>query len=304
MPQYLQNVVGLTPTAAGLTLIIFMIALNISAGMSGYMLGRMVHYKLLPMIGLTIAICAILVLAWNVDRLSLIWFEVLLVVIGFGFGGMPGLTQVVVQNSVERHQLGISVGTMTFMRNLLATFMVAVFGAIVAGFAIKRPARRARRRAGAGRGAGGGSLPAGVLRDRGDHDGGADRHHPDRGKAAAVGRDEVSRWTPRPLRPSRSNKPLTHKDLRLFVIGAMLPVFIGSIDNTILASALPTIGRDFDDVHNLPWLITIFLLASTAGMPLYGKIADIHGRRLTLCVAIAIHMAGSLVCALAPSMSC
>ena len=41
------------------------------------------------------------------------------------------------QNSVERHQLGISVGTMTFMRNLLATFMIAMFGAIVAGFAIK-----------------------------------------------------------------------------------------------------------------------------------------------------------------------
>jgi len=50
---------------------------------------------------------------------------------------MPGLTQVVVQNSVERHQLGISVGTMTFTRNLLATFMVAMFGAIVAGFAIQ-----------------------------------------------------------------------------------------------------------------------------------------------------------------------
>ena len=89
------------------------------------------------MIGLAIAICAILVLAWNVDSVSLIWFEVLLVVIGFGFGAMPSLTQVVVQNSVERHQLGISVGTMTFTRNLLATFMVAVFGAIVAGFAIR-----------------------------------------------------------------------------------------------------------------------------------------------------------------------
>lgn len=137
MPQYLQNVAGLTPTAAGLTLVIFMIALNISAGTSGYLLGRVVHYKLWPMIGLVLAICAILVLAWNVDRVSLFWFEVLLVVIGLGFGAMPGLSQVVVQNSVERHQLGISVGTMTFTRNLLATFMVAVFGAIVAGFAIR-----------------------------------------------------------------------------------------------------------------------------------------------------------------------
>ena len=98
-------------------------------------------------------------------------------------------------------------------------------------------------------------------------------------------------------------RPLTHKDLRLFVIGSMLPVLIGAMDNTILASALPTIGRDFNDVHNLPWLITVFLLASTAGMPLYGKIADIHGRRLTLAIAIMIHIAGSLICALAPSMA-
>jgi MFS family permease len=140
LPQYLQNVTGLTPTSAGLTLITFMIALNISAGASGYVLGRVVHYKMLPAAGLAVAICAILVLAWKVDSVSLIWFEVLLVVIGLGFGAMPGLTQVVVQNSVERHQLGISVGTMTFTRNLLATFMVAAFGAIVAGFAIKAAA--------------------------------------------------------------------------------------------------------------------------------------------------------------------
>ncbi len=98
-------------------------------------------------------------------------------------------------------------------------------------------------------------------------------------------------------------KPLTHKDLRLLVIGALLPVLIGSMDNTILASALPTIGRDLNDVHNLPWLITVFLLASTACMPLYGKIADIYGRRLTLCAALAIHLLGSVICALSDSMT-
>jgi MFS family permease len=97
-------------------------------------------------------------------------------------------------------------------------------------------------------------------------------------------------------------KPLTHKETRLIVFGVLLPLFMGSIDNTILATALPTIGRDFGDVHGLPWLITIYLLAATAAMPLYGKVADIHGRRFTLYIAIAIHMAGSLVCAFAPSM--
>src|SRR5215467_13321277 len=95
---------------------------------------------------------------------------------------------------------------------------------------------------------------------------------------------------------------LSHKETRLIVFGVLLPLFMGSIDNTILASALPTIGHDFGDVRGLPWLITIYLLAATAAMPLYGKVADIHGRRFALYVAIALHMAGSLVCALAPTM--
>jgi MFS family permease len=137
MPQYLQNVIGLTPTSAGLTLVIFMIALNVSAGAAGHVVGRVVHYKALPMAGLAVSISALLVLAWNVNSVSLLWFEILLVVIGLGFGAMTSITQVVVQNSVERHQLGIAVGTMTFSRNLLATLMVAVFGAIVSGFAIQ-----------------------------------------------------------------------------------------------------------------------------------------------------------------------
>jgi EmrB/QacA subfamily drug resistance transporter len=95
---------------------------------------------------------------------------------------------------------------------------------------------------------------------------------------------------------------LTHRDARAIVFGVLLPVFMGSLDTTILASALPTIGRELGNVHALPWLITAYLIASTAVIPLYGKVSDIRGRRLTLAVAIAIYMAGSVVCALAPDM--
>src|SRR2546430_9219947 len=97
-------------------------------------------------------------------------------------------------------------------------------------------------------------------------------------------------------------KALTHRQTLLLVLGMLLPTFMGSLDQTILATALPTIGRDFDDLHSVPWLITAYLLASTAIIPLYGKIADIHGRRFTLRIAIATYMAGSLACALAPNM--
>ena len=96
--------------------------------------------------------------------------------------------------------------------------------------------------------------------------------------------------------------PLTHREAQQIVWGILLPVFMGSLDSTILASALPTIGRDLGDVHLLPWLITAYLIASTAVTPLYGKISDIHGRRRTVIAALTIHMAGSLICALAPNL--
>ncbi|HEX2216615.1 MAG TPA: MFS transporter [Xanthobacteraceae bacterium] len=95
--------------------------------------------------------------------------------------------------------------------------------------------------------------------------------------------------------------PLSHEERRLIVLGTLLPVFLGSLDQTILASALPTIGREIGHAADLPWLITAYLLAATAATPLYGKISDIRGRRFTLCIAIVLYMAGSLICALAPN---
>jgi predicted MFS family arabinose efflux permease len=132
LPTYLQSVVGLSPTNAGLSLMVLMIALNVSAGVSGVILGRMHHYKALPIAGLMLSIASTAALATWVESLDLLSFEVLLILIGIGFGPAPGLAQVALQNNVARHQLGISVGTMNFTRNLLATMLVATFGAIVA----------------------------------------------------------------------------------------------------------------------------------------------------------------------------
>ena len=96
--------------------------------------------------------------------------------------------------------------------------------------------------------------------------------------------------------------PRPHAQTQRIVFGVLLPVFLGSLDSTILASALPTIGRDLGDIHLLPWLITAYLIASTAVTPLYGKISDISGRRVTLMAAITTYLAGSLVRMLAPNL--
>jgi len=131
LPSYLQTVVGLNPTDAGLSLMVIMVTLNISAGLAGQVLCRVTHYKALPVVGLVVTIAAVLTLGWRAESLDLWGFEILLVLIGAGFGPLPSLTQVAVQNTVARHQLGISMGAMNFGRSLLSTILVAAFGAIV-----------------------------------------------------------------------------------------------------------------------------------------------------------------------------
>ncbi len=102
--------------------------------------------------------------------------------------------------------------------------------------------------------------------------------------------------------PPRFAPPLTHAQVRQVIFGIGLAMFLAALNQTIVATALPTIGRDFGDFENLPWLITAFLLTSTAVAPLYGKLSDIHGRRSMMIVGISLFTAGSVVCGVAPNM--
>src|SRR5664280_2094945 len=104
-----------------------------------------------------------------------------------------------------------------------------------------------------------------------------------------------------PAKPAPA--PLTHPEIRAVVLGIMLAMFLGALDQTIVATALPTIGRHFGNLDDLSWVVTAYLLTGTASTPLYGKLSDIHGRRVVMLTAIVIFVAGSLVCALAPSMT-
>lgn len=104
--------------------------------------------------------------------------------------------------------------------------------------------------------------------------------------------------TPADLRPA----PLSHAEIRSIIVGVMLAMFLAALDQTIVATALPTIGRELHNVTDLPWVVTAYLVAAVAVTPLYGKFSDIHGRRVTILVGIATFMVGSLGCALAPSM--
>ena len=97
--------------------------------------------------------------------------------------------------------------------------------------------------------------------------------------------------------------PLDHAAVRTIVLGILLAMFLGALDQTIVATALPTIGRELGDVENLSWVVSAYLLTSTAVTPLYGKLSDIHGRRAMLLVAISVFALGSIASALAPTMA-
>lgn len=105
-----------------------------------------------------------------------------------------------------------------------------------------------------------------------------------------------------PVSAREQAPPLDHAAVRSIVFGVMLAMFLSALDQTIIATALATIGRSFADVENLSWVVTAYLLTATVAVPLYGKLSDIHGRRPMLMVGIAIFVAGSVACALAPTM--
>lgn len=95
---------------------------------------------------------------------------------------------------------------------------------------------------------------------------------------------------------------LSPTEVRRIIFGIMVAMLLAALDQTIVVTALPTIGRDLGDTGKLPWIVTAYLLTSTAVTPLYGKVSDIVGRRLTLLVAISVFVAASVASALAPSM--
>jgi EmrB/QacA subfamily drug resistance transporter len=95
---------------------------------------------------------------------------------------------------------------------------------------------------------------------------------------------------------------LSHADIRTIVIGVGMAMFLGALDQTIIAAALPAIASDLGGFDAISWIASIYLLTATAVTPLYGKFSDIKGRRAALTLAVVTFVAGSVACALAPSM--
>jgi EmrB/QacA subfamily drug resistance transporter len=91
-------------------------------------------------------------------------------------------------------------------------------------------------------------------------------------------------------------------DRNRIVIGVLVCMLLAALDQTIVAPAIPAMGVTLGGSDYISWIVSAYFLTATATTPLYGKIADIHGRRPTLYTALAIFVGGSIMCALAPQM--
>ena len=102
-----------------------------------------------------------------------------------------------------------------------------------------------------------------------------------------------------------SAPPRTEEQQRIRVIFAalLLVLFLASLDQTIVSTALPTIVGDLGGLEHLSWVVTAYLLASTIAGPLYGKLGDLYGRKRILQTAIVIFLIGSALCGLAQNMT-
>ncbi len=92
---------------------------------------------------------------------------------------------------------------------------------------------------------------------------------------------------------------LTHRQILVIFSGLMAGMFLAALDQTIVATALPTIAGELGDLGSLSWVVTAYLLTSTASTPLYGKLSDLYGRRALYQVAIVVFIAGSVLAGLA-----
>ena len=92
------------------------------------------------------------------------------------------------------------------------------------------------------------------------------------------------------------------RQLTLVMSALMLTLFLAALDQTIVSTALPRITSDLGGLNQLAWVVTAYLLASTASTPIWGKISDIYGRKPMLQIAIVVFLIGSVLAGAAQSM--
>jgi EmrB/QacA subfamily drug resistance transporter len=94
----------------------------------------------------------------------------------------------------------------------------------------------------------------------------------------------------------------SHRQIQVILAGLMSGMLLAALDQSIVGTALPVIVSDLGGLNHLSWVVTAYLLTSTASTPLWGKISDLYGRRIIFQATIIIFLIGSVLCGLAQDM--
>ncbi|HVV91815.1 MAG TPA: MDR family MFS transporter [Hyphomicrobiales bacterium] len=97
-------------------------------------------------------------------------------------------------------------------------------------------------------------------------------------------------------------EPVTHREILVVYLGFMVVMGLAALDQSIVATALPRIVAQLGGAEHLSWIVTAYVLTSTATMPLYGKLSDLYGRKPLVYVSIIIFLVGSALSGLSQSM--
>ena len=95
---------------------------------------------------------------------------------------------------------------------------------------------------------------------------------------------------------------LSKKRIYLTTAGAISGMFLAALDSTIVATAMPTIIGDLHGIDHYAWVFTAYLLAEIASIPLWGRLADMYGRKKIFLLGMVIFLAGSVFCGVSTSM--
>jgi EmrB/QacA subfamily drug resistance transporter len=95
---------------------------------------------------------------------------------------------------------------------------------------------------------------------------------------------------------------LTKRRIYLTTAGAIAGMFLAALDSTIVATAMPTIIGDLHGIDHYAWVFTAYLLAEIASIPLWGRLADMYGRKRIFLLGMVIFLTGSVFCGLSTSM--
>src|SRR3954462_8778944 len=88
----------------------------------------------------------------------------------------------------------------------------------------------------------------------------------------------------------------------MLLLALALALLLAALDQTIVATALPTIAGELGGLEHLSWVVTAYLLTSTVTAPLYGKLGDLYGRKPLFQIATVVFLVGSALCGLSQGM--